>query len=79
MQLTKRCLLFVLLIIPTFSIIQEKRVSGQLISQNDNHSISGVIVTIYGLKKSRLELSYDELPGNGPSLKPLRNTGFEIL
>ena len=47
MELTKRCLL----IIPTFLVAQEKKISGQLVSQNDNKPISGVIITAYGLMK----------------------------
>jgi len=38
MKLTKRCLL----IIPTFLVAQEKKISGQLVSQNDNKPISGL-------------------------------------
>jgi hypothetical protein len=53
MELTKRCLL----IIPTFLAAQEKKISGQLVSQNNNKPISGVSVTTYGLKRSGLELS----------------------
>jgi len=66
MELTKRCLSIVLLITPTFLVIQEKKNSGQLVSQNDNKSLTGVIDPALGLKKSGRELSYHELPGNGP-------------
>ena len=38
MKLTQRCLL----IIPTFLVAQEKKISGQLVSQNDNKPISGL-------------------------------------
>ena len=54
MKLTKRCLL----IIHTFLVAQEKKISAQLVSQNDNQPISGGIITAYGLKKfwARIEL-----------------------
>jgi len=59
MELTKRCLL----IIPNFSVVQEKKISGQLVSQNDNKPISAVIqdfqaIIHHLLLYATLELKY---------------------
>ncbi|HEY5968583.1 MAG TPA: hypothetical protein VIU35_11450 [Chitinophagaceae bacterium] len=59
-----------LLITPTFLVVQEKKNSEQLVSKNDNKPICGVIVATYGLKKFGLELSYHRLPAKIHRLNP---------
>ena len=70
MELTKRCLPIVLLVTPAFLVVQEKKNSEQLVLQNDNKPICGVIAATYGLKKFGLELSYPWITSKDPSLKP---------
>jgi hypothetical protein len=58
MELINRYLLIVLSVTLTFLVVEEKKNSGQIVSQNDNKPLSGVIVTTYGLNKSGLDLAY---------------------